>query len=578
MRTYMSDKIDIPRDQNLTELLHTTASDIPDSHLIAKDSLTNRSITLGELRDRAGRIANGLKSKLSPPDQARWALSLPNSVEFLEAVHAILWTGGVVCPINHALKPTEIGHGLAVSRPQYIIAYGPTLPAILEAIRVAAAELSAQGVTWHKPQVLTMITRPDSPEDKLLHLPDDFFAAERLPIPHWPDTTIRLATIHLSSGTTGKPKGVELTHFNFVANVHQLVAHDTLCNDSGRPHRHPLKKHFHPGSRTVAFTPWVHIGNTTMPLFLGPYTGMFHHAMPSYSLAEFARLVGSDRATCFQGVPSVVLRLANDADELTRKHDFSQAQVINVGGAPLSDELVGKLYSRAPWRLNNVYGMTEAAGYVAYQKFGEVLPAGVVGKLLPGIEARLMVEGKGEDAPLGGPGELWLHGPNITRGYAFNDEANEKNFPERGWYNTGDVCTIDSQGRVSVVGRTKELIKYKGFQVSPNELEVYVNGHPDVVEGGVGATWDESQLTELPTAWVVLHGRCKALSEDKRRRVLRSIQEGVNTKVSGYKKLRGGVWEIKALPKNPTGKILRKAMGEMRNGLCSLDSPIQAKL
>ncbi|KXJ90413.1 AMP-binding enzyme [Microdochium bolleyi] len=568
MRTYMSGRIDIPQDQNLTELLHCTATDIPESHLVAKDSLTNRSITLGELRDRAGRIAGGLKAKLNPPDQARWALSLPNSVEFLEAVHAILWTGGVVCPVNHALKPTEIGHGLAVSRPQFIIAYGPALAAMLEAVDVAAAELSAQGVQWPRPQVITMITRPSStappPSASLQHIPDDFFSPTCLPIPHYPDTRTRLATIHLSSGTTGKPKGVELTHHNFVANVHQLVAHDGAAQ-------------FHPASRTVAFTPWVHIGMTTMPFFLGPYTGMLHHAMPAYNLETFARLVGSDRATSFQGVPSVVLSLANT--DVAERYDFSAAQVINVGGAPLSEELVRKLYRRAPWRLNNVYGMTEAAGYVAYQKLHETdLPAGVVGKLLPNIEACLKVEGTGEDAPAGGPGELWLRGPNITRGYAFNDEANEKNFPEKGWYNTGDVCTIDEQGRVSVVGRTKELIKYKGFQVSPGEMEPYLNGHPDVVEGGAGATWDESQLTELPTAWVVLGDHCTGLSEDKRRTVLKSIQEGVDSKVSGYKKLRGGVWEIQALPKNPTGKILRKQMAEMRDGLCSLDRPIRAKL
>lgn len=558
MKVYTSQPISIPRDQNLTELLHTTAWNLPESHLIAKDSLTNRSITLGELRDRAGRIAKGLKDALRPVDQARWAIVLPNSVEFLEVFHSILWTGGVVCPINYALKASEIGHGLAVSRPHFIVSYGPTVPAITEAIEVAYESLRAQGVAWRRPEVVTIISR--APGHKHKHIPDDFLAPRRLPVPHYADATARLATIHLSSGTTGHPKGVELTHHNFVANVLQLVAHDAA--------------QFHRGSRTVAFTPWAHIGMTTMPLFLGPYTGMMHHAMPAYSLETFAELVGSNQATSFQGVPSVVLAMTNS--DITERHDFSRAQVLNVGGAPLKADLVARVLSRAPWQFNQVYGMTEAAGYVAYQKLGEELPDGVVGRMLPGIEAVLKKEGSTADVAEGEAGELWLRGPNITRGYAFNEEANRAAFPMEGWYNTGDVCKIDAEGLLSIVGRTKELIKYKGFQVSPAELEGYLNSHPHVVEGGVGAVWDESQLTELPAAWVILKDHLK--TERERRQALKGIQQNVDSQVSGYKKLRGGVWQVPAIPKNPTGKILRKKMVEMRDGLCSLEAAVLARL
>ncbi|KPM38192.1 hypothetical protein AK830_g8367 [Neonectria ditissima] len=506
-------RIDIPKDLNLTQLLHSSAYDLPESHIISADSLTNRSITLGELRDRTGRIANGFKQKLNPPDQARWAIILPNSVEFLELFHSILWTGGAVCPINYALKATEIGHGIAVCRPQFVVAYGNILPAINEAVQVAAAELKKEGVEWTLPTILTVITK--SPNH--LHIPDDFLASKRLDIPHWSDNTKRLASIHLSSGTTGKPKGVELSHYNFVANVHQLISHDS--------------SQFHPGSKTVAFTPWAHIAMTTMPMFLGPYTGMFHHAMPSYNLEDFAKLVGSNQATSFQGVPSVVLSLAKS--DVTKRYDFSRAAILNVGGAPLKKGDLNTLMSRAPWKMIQAYGMTEAAGYVAYQRLDESLPEGSTGQLLPGIEARLVKEGTGNDAPLGGPGELWLRGPNITSGYAFNEEANRNGFPEEGWYNTGDVCTIDNEGRLSIVGRTKDLIKYKGFQVSPGELESYINSHPDVAEGGVGALWDESQLTEVPTAWVVLKPHLLEKNAADRKSSLKNIQHWIDEQIDG---------------------------------------------
>ncbi|KAK2775867.1 phenylacetyl- ligase [Colletotrichum kahawae] len=552
MRTYTSQPIDIPRDLNLTELLHTTATSIPESHIIASDSLTNRSITLGELRDRAGRIAKGLRDGLNPPDQARWAIVLPNSVEFLEIFHAILWTGGVVSPVNHALKSSEIGHGFAVSRPHFIIAYGPITPAIKDAVAVAAKELSAMGVQWDSPTIISII----KPARGVKHIPDDFIASSRLAIPHWPDTSKRLASIHLSSGTTGKPKGVELTHLNFVSNVLQLVALDN---------KHQM---FNVSSRTVAFTPWAHIAMTTVPLFLGPYTGMFHHAMPQYNIDKFGQLVGSNQATSFQGVPRVVLSLANS--DVTVRFDFSKAQIINIGGAPLKPEQIDRLLRRAPWKLIQAYGMTEAAGYVAYQGFDENVPDGSTGRLLPGIEAALKKEGTTEDAPEGGPGELWIRGPNITRGYAFNPKANQEAFRVEGWYNTGDVCRFDTEGRLFIVGRTKDLIKYKGFQVSPSELEQIVNSHPLVKEAGVGALWDETQLTEVPTAWVVLKDRDMMRREEIRRR-LRDIHKVVDNQVSGYKKLRGGVWAVERLPRNPTGKILRRDLVKMTDGECSLD-------
>jgi 4-coumarate--CoA ligase len=558
MRVYKSCEIDIPHDLNLTELLHLSAgTQLPASHLIAKDSLTNRSITIGELRDRAGRIANGLHNKLSTNEGDRWAIILPNCVEYIEVTHAVLWTGGVVCPINHALKAREIAHALLVSRPRFVIAYGSIVSKLSEALKTAQGEAAKETITWPMPRVMTVIKRGKGCD----LVPDDFFDTERLPIPHYEDARKHLASIHLSSGTTGKPKGVKLTHHNFVANCYQLYNHDP--------------EQFHPGSRTVAFTPFVHIAMTTMPLFLGPWTGMMHHAMPTFELEAFGELVSSNQATSFQGVPSVAIAMANT--DLTLRYDFSKAELINCGGAPMKGDLVERLLSRAPWKIIQVYGMTEGSPYIAYQRRSESLPYGVIGRLLPNIEAVLKKENSPEDAPEGGPGELWLRGPNITRGYSFDSAANVKAFPREDWYNTGDVCTISKDGYLSVVGRTKELIKYKGFQVSPAELESHLNSHPLVLEAGVASVWDESQLTELPTAYVIL--RDESGSDTTTQRVLSKIHSDVDDLVSGYKKLRGGVWNIKSLPKNATGKILRKKLRSHRLGLSSLDkNDFRAKL
>ncbi|KAF1844962.1 AMP-binding enzyme [Cucurbitaria berberidis CBS 394.84] len=556
-----SREIYIPKDVNLTELLHTSAVPLAPSHLIASDSLTNRSLTIGELRSRAGRIANGLRKSYSPVEGDRWAVILPNCVEYIELFHALLWVGGVGCPINHALKAIEIAHALAVSRPKYIFAYSASLANVLEGIRIAKVELAQTGTTWKDPTVMTVINRHGT----YAHAPDDFISSQTLAIPHYGDTTTRLASIHLSSGTTGAPKGVQLTHYNFVANVHQLYAHDPA--------------QFHPAARIVAFTPFVHIAMTTMPLFFGPWTGALHHAMPApFSFEEFGKLVSSVRPTSFQGVPSIALQIANS--DLTEKYDFSNAEVINCGGAGMTPEIVARLCSRAPWEIIQVYGMTEGAPYVAYQRKGQRLPGGQIGHFLPNVEAMLKVSGTSEDAPEGGPGELWIRGPNITQRYSgVSTEANTRAFPEEDgleWYNTGDVCTIDKNGVVSVVGRTKELIKYKGFQVSPVELEAHLNSHSHVVEAGVGAVWDKSQLTELPTAYVVLKPE---LADGHATRALEEIHQQMDQLVSGYKKLRGGVWGITKLSKTSTGKILRAQLREHLTGACSLHSePQRAKL
>ena len=409
------------------------------------------------------------------------------------------------------------------------------------------------------PTIIIVINK--SPGHK--HIPDDFLDEDKLPIPHYADTSSKVATIHLSSGTTGLPKGVQLTHYNFVANCFQMYTHDAA--------------QWHTGSRVVAYTPFVHIAMTTMPLFFGPFMGMMHHAMPSFDLENFGQIVQSTSATHIQGVAAVIKALA--LTDITERYNFSSVEIIQIGGAPFTADLLKRLFSCGRWKMSFLYGMTEAAPYVSWQKWGESVPEGAVGKLLPNIKASLRKEGTAEDVSEGGPGELWIRGPNLARGYvSVNTVESAKSLvDDEGWYNTGDVCTISLEGFLSVVGRTKELIKNKGFQVSPMELEALVAEHPLVADAPVGAVWDVEQLTKLPAGYVVLKdsvadGRTK---ED----VLRKVHSDTDELVSGYKKLRGGVWEVDMLPRNAQTKILRRQLKDHRTGPNSLGhSIIRAKI
>ncbi len=270
--------------------------------------------------------------------------------------------------------------------------------------------------------------------------------------------------------------------------------------------------------------------------------------MPSFNLKTFGSLVSSVRPTSFQGVASIALAFSNT--DFTTRPGLSAAEIINCG-LPMKQELYDRLTKRAPWQIVQLYGMTEASPYVAYQKLGEEYELGTVGHLLPNISAMLKVVNTMEDAPEGG-------GRNICSGYT-DEEANKKAFPIEGWYNTGNVCTISKSGILSVVGRTKELIKYKGFQVAPAELEAYLNSHPHVLEASVGAIWDENQLTELPTAYVMLVPGLE--TKVAVLKALKDVQANIDGLVSGYEKLRGGFWAVTSLPKKLNGEVYKERLG-----------------
>lgn len=244
------------------------------------------------------------------------------------------------------------------------------------------------------------------------------------------------------------------------------------------------------------------------------------------------------------------------------KYDLTSLKTLMTGAAPCSSELTDAFMKRLPWiRLTQGYGMTECSPtthtFVGDEAEGR---AGWTGRLLPTFTARLVTE-DGTDAAAGERGELWLAGPSVMKGYHNNPEATAKTM-EGKWYKTGDVLVRDDQGWYKVVDRVKELIKYKGFQVPPAELEALLLTHPEVVDSGVIGVWyvqqcstdsrDESQATELPRAYIVAApGVNKAGLGAK---VARWVQE----RVAPHKRLRGGVVVIDVVPKSPSGKILRK--------------------
>ncbi|KAG0326014.1 putative fatty-acid--CoA ligase FadD10 [Podila humilis] len=234
---------------------------------------------------------------------------------------------------------------------------------------------------------------------------------------------------------------------------------------------------------------------------------------------------------------------------MAAKFDLSTVKEMTVGAAPCSRELTEALLRNHPqMSFRQVYGMSEMSPGTHAGQFGQTV-VGAAGRVLPNQEVRLVDAETGLDVTPGQPGEIWIRGPNVMKGYRNNPEATRAMIDRNGWLHTGDIAVVDENQNFFVVDRMKELIKYKGFQVPPAELEAVLQTHPLVLDAAVIGVWNEDQATEVPKAFVVR--KDQSLTEQ-------AVMEFVASKVASHKRLRGGVQFIEAVPKSAAGKILRK--------------------
>lgn len=258
-------------------------------------------------------------------------------------------------------------------------------------------------------------------------------------------------------------------------------------------------------------------------------------------------------------VPPVVLLLVHSPN--VAKYDVSSLKTVQSGAAPLSKEL-SEAFSK---RFNGTtvvqgYGMTETSPALLMCSVEDAQAGHTgVGRIVPTYQVRLVRE-DGTDAPPGERGELWARGPNIMKGYHGNRAATEKTMAPGNWLKTGDVCVQNDQGLWHVVDRVKELIKYKGFQVAPAELEALLLTHPKIVDCGIVGVYDASQATELPRAYIVTNPTAGISSLDAQLAFAKEVQAWVAGRVAAHKRLRGGVVVTVAIPKSPSGKILRNTL------------------
>jgi acyl-CoA synthetase (AMP-forming)/AMP-acid ligase II len=333
-----------------------------------------------------------------------------------------------------------------------------------------------------------------------------------------------------SSGTTGLPKGVMLSHANLVANVAQIAAIE------------PVR----PGERTLAVLPFFHIYGMTVLMAYILAGGGALVTLPRFELEAALRLAAEHRMRRLFVVPPVVLALAKHP--LVAGFDLSALEIVFSGAAPLGAELEAACAGRLGCAVVQGYGMTEMSPVSHFTPAGRYAP-GSAGATVPNTRCRIVDPETGADLPAGEVGELWVQGPQVMLGYLNNPEATEATLKD-GWLRTGDLGRIDKDGNLHIVDRVKELIKVKGFQVPPAELEALLVTHPEVSDCAVIGLPDE-ECGEVPAAFVVRAAGAEPLPE--------ALQAFVASHVAHYKQLRK-VTFVEAIPKSPSGKILRRLL------------------
>ena len=481
------------------------------------DGPTGRSYTYGALHDLIGRAAGGLQAAGVGPGTVV-AVMAPNVPEYAIAFHGTVAAGGVVTSVNPTYGAEETAFQLRDAGAELLVTVGMFCD-------TAVAAATGSGVR----RVFVIGDVPEGAPEIVAPFAALLTGPPIAPVAVAPDA---LAALPYSSGTTGLPKGVMLTHRNLVANLAQLERHlDMEAVDEV----------------LMAVLPFFHIYGMQVIMNDGLRRGTTLVTMPRFDLPQFLELIQRYRATRLFVVPPMVLALAKHP--VVDDYDLSSVQTLFSGAAPLGPELAEEARARIGAPTVQGYGMTEMSPVSHASRFDDDRP-GSIGILVANAEARVVDPETGADLPVGADGEIWCRGPMVMHGYLGRPDATAETIDADGWLHTGDIGHVDADGFWYVVDRLKELIKYKGFQVPPAELEALLLTHPAVADCAVIGVPDE-EAGELPKAFVVRKPGAEVSTED--------LQEFVAGHVASYKQIRI-VEFTEAIPKSPSGKILRRLL------------------
>jgi acyl-CoA synthetase (AMP-forming)/AMP-acid ligase II len=504
--------IQVP-DVPLTPLLLARAEALGDKPALI-DGPSGRTYTFAQWAGAVRAAAAGLARRgLGKGDVL--AIFSPNVPEYAIAFHAVSLIGGIVTTINPLYTAAELAYQLKDAGAAYLLTVGP----FLDKARQAAAECplrelfvfgEAEGATPFASLLAGGGTLPEvdiDPRQDLIAMP-------------------------YSSGTTGLSKGVMLTHRNLVANILQSqAAFDALSEDD----------------RVLAILPFFHIYGLVVIMNLGLYMGTTIVTLPRFEMESFLQTLQDHRITYGYVVPPIVLGLAKHP--LVDKYDLKSLRVVFSGAAPLGAELAAAASARLGVRVLQGYGLTETSPVTHCVRVGSPSASGgSVGQPLPNTESKVIDVSTGATLGPRQEGEICMRGPQVMKGYLNRPEATAAMIDAEGWLHSGDIGYFDEDGNFFIVDRVKELIKYKGMQIAPAELEALLVSHPAVADAAVIPVPDD-EAGQVPKGFVVLKGEA----------TVAEIMAFVAERVAPFKRLRA-LDVIDQIPKSASGKILRRVL------------------
>ncbi|EDO46392.1 predicted protein [Nematostella vectensis] len=492
------------------------------------DSATGKSFTFSELCTLIRKCGSVLVRRGAQIGDTM-AVILPNMIEYPVVCYGALSVGMRVTTLNPQYTVREMVPQLKDSQANYII----TTPELIHQVNQAAAKCSC---------VRRVFVLADTPGHQTLYdqiLNDDGSAfPSHVPV-NWKQD---VAYILYSSGTTGLPKGVLLTHYNLISAVVILNNFWAMTSEQTTEASKIIQ---------VLIVPMFHVFGLAIMLGINIAIGVTMVCIRQFDPVSFLEAIQKYKVTNISVVPPLLIFLAKHPSVL--KYDLSSVKSVGCGAAPLGEEMMDAFMSRFPnVESNQGYGLTEFCVALIGRK--NLKKPASVGEVLPCSQVKVVDLKTGVAQPAGKQGEICIKGPLMMKGYLNNPEATANTIDHEGWLHTGDIGYYDDQEHFYIVGRVKELIKYKGFQVPPAELEDLLQSHPDIADAAVIGVPDE-EAGELPKAFVVLKaGTLGTTPQD--------IIQFVSENISPQKRLRGGVEIVDSIPKTPSGKILRRQLRE----------------
>ncbi|KAL9372804.1 hypothetical protein Peur_035048 [Populus x canadensis] len=476
---------------------------------------TGESITYSQAIDQIHSLSSSLKNHYSLNNKDVAFVLCPPSLHVPVLYLSLMYLGVIISPANPLSSDSELAHQIQLCKPKIAFATSQT------AHKLPSLPLGT--ILIDSPEFTSLLTQP-KPQAKQ---------------PRVEVSQSDIAAILYSSGTTGRVKGVALTHRNLIALISGFH-HNMKEPEPNQPEQPPVSLFILPLFHVFGFFMSINAFSRGETLVL----------MERFDFLQMLKHVEKYRVTYMPVSPPLIVAFVKS--DLTEKYDLSSLRSLGCGGAPLGKEVADKFKEKFPHvEIVQGYGLTETGGG-ATRTLGpeETSQHASVGRLSENMEAKIVDPETGEALVPGQRGELWLRGPTVMKGYVGDEKATAETLHPEGWLKTGDLCYFDSDGFLYIVDRLKELIKYKAFQVPPAELEKLLQSNPEIADAAV-IPYPDEEAGEIPMAYVVRKPGSNITEAQ--------IMDSIAKQVAPYKKIRRVAF-ISAIPKSPAGKILRREL------------------